>query len=344
MTMKRVVSIAFAISILIGCGDSEPQRQEITVQGQAQGTTYTVLYISEDGINHQRAIDSLLIVIDNSMSTYNRNSAITKWNNSEDGSEFELDEHFIKVFDVSEEVHDQTRGLFDPAIGSLLKLWEGQDLTTEPKVDSAVIDSTKAYIGIDNIRNEGSKLLKLRKDNVELNFNAVAQGYTVDVLGKLLEDKGIQNYMVEVGGEVKVKGTNMQDTLWRIGIDRPMPDLQERELEAIVHLDNKALATSGNYRKFYLKDGKKYSHTIDPTTGYPVEHNLLSATVVADNCAKADAVATALMVMGLERAKSFLAKNTEYQGLLIYEDEKGKMVTYTTEGLNHFIELNPSKK
>ncbi len=340
----RELLYVFGFVLLFGCRENEPKNHKITVNGYAQGTTYSIVYISEDGENYQRAIDSTLIEIDNSMSTYNKNSIISRWNASIKGDDVLLDENFMKVLTISEKVNDKTGGLFDPAIGSLIRLWEFNGEDGIPIADSSIIDSVKAYIGFHNIRNEGNKLYKLREDNVELNFNAVAQGYTVDVLGGLLEKRGITNYMVEVGGEVKAKGINMEDTLWRIGIDKPLPDLQEREIEAIIHLNNKALATSGNYRKFYEKDGKKYSHTINPITGYPVEHNLLSATVIADECAYADAYATAFMVMGLEESKKFLQKHPELEALLIFSDENGLMQTFMTIGLESKIELNPNKK
>jgi thiamine biosynthesis lipoprotein len=337
--MKNVF-FTLSVVLLIGCGDSASVKQKIVVDGFAQGTTYNVTYISYDGVNYQRSIDSLLIEIDNSLSTYQKKSLISKFNKSD--SLAETDELFTAVFDISKEVYEQTNGLFDPTIAPVVNAW-GFGFENLHSTDSVVIDSLLKFVDFTKINLNGLQVIK-DEEGMMLDFNAVAQGYSVDVLASLLEKKGIENYLVEVGGELKAKGLNINDTLWRIGIDRPLPDLQEREIEAIVNLENKALATSGNYRKFYEKDGMKYSHTINPKTGYPVEHNLLSATVVTGNCGYADAYATSFMVMGLQDSKDFLSKHQEIEALLIYSDEKGDLQTFITEGLNKFIELNPDKK
>ena len=340
--MKNYIYIIAGL-LLVACGEEIPVKQQMEVSGFAQGTTYKILYISDDGVDYQRSIDSLLIEIDNSMSTYNKNSLISKWNKSSKGDGIMLDINFNKVYNVSAEVYKLTGGAFDPTVGRFIELWEGGFVSNIP--DSLSIFIAQYSVGMDKVekRSVNNILYKLNSQ-LELNFNAVAQGYTVDVLGELLQSKGINNYLVEVGGELRAKGINLKDTLWRVGIDRPLPDLKEREIEAIVHLNNLSLATSGNYRKFYEKDGMKYSHTINPKTGYPVQHNLLSATVITDECAYADAYATAFMVMGLEKSKTFLSDHNELMALLIYSDENGDLQTYTTNNLLKFIELNPDKK
>ena len=337
--MKNVFYV-LSVVLLISCGESAPVKQKIVVDGFAQGTTYNVTYISYDGVNYQRSIDSLLIEIDNSLSTYQKKSLISKFNQSD--SLGETDKLFTAVFDISKDVYEQTNGLFDPTIAPVVNAW-GFGFENLHSTDSTVIDSLLIYVDFTNVSLKGNNILKEMK-GMMLDFNAVAQGYSVDVLAFFLDKKGINNYLVEVGGELKAKGLNINDTLWRIGIDRPLPDLQEREMEAIVNLENKALATSGNYRKFYEKDGMKYSHTINPKTGYPVEHNLLSATVVTDYCGYADAYATSFMVMGLQESKDFLSKHKEIEALLIYSDEKGDLQTFITEGLKKFIELNADIK
>lgn len=330
-----------AIFMLFSCGQDAPLKQEIKISGYAQGTTYSVLYVTEDGVNHQRSIDSLLIEIDNTMSTYQKKSLISKWNNSEAGLLLD-DNHFINVFNISKKVFKESGGLFDPTIAPVVNAW-GFGFENYKEVDSVLIDSLLSFVNFQKLRIEfDTKLSKLNK-SVRLDFNAVAQGYTVDVLGELLEKRGINNYLVEVGGELRAKGNNIKDTLWRVGIDKPLPNLKEREIEAIVSLDNLSLATSGNYRKFYEKDGKKYSHTINPKTGYPVEHNLLSATVITNECAYADAYATAFMVMGLEKSKAFLETHKDLMALLIFSDENGDLQTFTTNNLTKYIELNPNK-
>jgi len=334
--MKKVIYSALMM-LLASCGETVPSKQKIVVDGFAQGTTYNVTYISNDGINHQRSIDSLLIEIDNSLSTYQKKSLISKFNQSD--SLGEIDPLFTAVFDISKAVYDQTNGLFDPTVAPVINAW-GFGFENLYTADSVVIDSLLSFVDFTKITIANQQISKEKK-GMMLDFNAVAQGYSVDVLAELLEKRGIENYLVEVGGELKAKGVNINDTLWRIGIDRPLPNLQEREIEAIVNLDNKALATSGNYRKFYEKDGMKYSHTINPKTGYPVAHNLLSATVVTDNCGYADAYATSFMVMGLQKSKDFLFEHKEIDALLIYSDEKGDLQTFITDGLINFIELNP---
>lgn len=330
-----------AIFMLFSCGQDAPLKQEIKISGYAQGTTYSVLYVTEYGVNHQRSIDSLLIEIDNSMSTYQKKSLISKWNNSEAGLVLD-DNHFINVFNISKKVFKESGGLFDPTIAPVINAW-GFGFENYNDVDSTLIDSLLTFVNFQKLKLEiDNKLSKFNK-SVQLDFNAVAQGYTVDVLGELLEKRGINNYLVEVGGELRSKGNNIKDTLWRVGIDKPLPNLKEREIEAIVSLDNLSLATSGNYRKFYEKNGMKYSHTINPKTGYPVQHNLLSATVIAKECAYADAYATAFMVMGVEKSKVFLQNHKDLMAFLIFSDENGDLQTFTTNNLTKYIELNPNK-
>lgn len=337
--MRKVIYSALLV-LLVSCGETPPVKQKIVVQGYAQGTTYNVSYISENGIDYQRSIDSLLIEIDNSLSTYQKKSLISKFNQSD--SIGAADELFKAVFDISKSVYGQTNGLFDPTIAPIVNAW-GFGFENLYATDSSTIDSLLAFVDFNKITIVKTQVLKEER-GMMLDFNAVAQGYSVDVLADLLEKKGIENYLVEVGGELKAKGLNLNDTLWRIGIDRPLPDLAEREIEAIINLENKALATSGNYRKFYEKDGVKYSHTINPKTGYPVEHNLLSATVITTSCGYADAYATSFMVMGFQESKVFLSAHNEIEALLIYNDEKGDLQTFITPGLTKFIELNLDKK
>jgi len=326
--------------LLLACGGSIPSKQKIVVDGFAQGTTYNVTYISMDGVNHQRAIDSMLIEIDNSLSTYQKRSIISRFNQID--SVLEVDKMFIDVFNVSKEVYFASNGAFDPTVAPVVNAW-GFGFENLYSTDSVAIDSLIQFVDFNKITLTDGKVMKENK-GMMLDFNAVAQGYSVDVLCDLLEERGVDNYLVEVGGELKAKGLNMNDTLWRIGIDRPLPDLKEREIEAIINLDNKSLATSGNYRKFYEKDGVKFSHTINPKTGYPVNHSLLSVTVVADDCGVADAYATTFMVLGIEKTKELLRGNKSLDALLIYSDENGDLQTFTTEGLINYIELNPYKK
>ncbi len=336
--MRNFVIVVISF-FLLSCGE-EQVKQEIKVNGFAQGTTYHVSYVSMDGIDYQRAIDSLLIEVDNSMSTYQNKSIISKFNQAD--SIMEVDQLFLDVLNISKKVYQESDGAFDPTVAPIVNAW-GFGFENINNTDSSTIDSLLTFVGLDKI-NIMDNLVMKEKKGVMLDFNAIAQGYTVDVLCKMLELRGINNYMVEVGGELKVRGNNINDTLWRIGIDKPLPDLKERELQAVVNLDNKALATSGNYRKFYEKNGMRYAHTINPKTCYPVQHSLLSATVLADNCALADAYATVFMVVGLEKSKAILESKKELDGLLIYSDENSELKTYVTPNLDNYIELNSGKK
>lgn len=333
--MKKLLLITVLSSIL-GCGGSGNQKQEIKVEGYAQGTTYHVSYISFDGINYQRSIDSLLIEIDNSLSTYQERSIISRFNQSD--STQKVDKMFLDVFNDAKTVFEQTEGAFEPTIAPVVNAW-GFGFKNLENTDSTFIDSLMQYVDFNNVSIKDSLAIK-SNPNIMLDFNAIAQGYSVDVLADFLELRGIENYMVEVGGELRVKGVNLNDTLWRIGIDKPIENNDSRELQAIISLDGKALATSGNYRKFYEKDGVKYSHTINPKTGYPVQHTMLSATVITNTCSLADAYATSFMVMGLEKSKQFLEKHPEIEVMFIYMNEKNEIETFATQEISKFIELN----
>lgn len=332
--MKKLVG-AMLLLTLFGCSN-ESKIDTIEINGFAQGTTYHIIYMNSNGENFQRSIDSLLIEIDNSLSTYNKKSTITRFNNAD--SVCEVDKMFMDVFNRSKEVYLETDGAFDPTVAHLVNAW-GFGFKNIANTDSTTIDSLLKFVNFDAITIEKNTAIKTNK-NLMLDFNAIAQGYSVDVIANFLADKGIENYMVEIGGEVKARGKNKDQKLWRIGIDKPIENQTERTLEAVANLNNKALATSGNYRKFYEKDGIKYSHTLNPKTGYPVHHSLLSATVITDNCALADAYATVFMVVGLEKAKEILSQKKNLQAVLIFENEKKELETFISEDLKKFIELN----
>ncbi|MBV6484189.1 MAG: FAD:protein FMN transferase [Flavobacteriales bacterium] len=332
--MKKI-GFVFAFLTILACSN-EKKSSLISIEGEAQGTTYHIAYINSNGVNYQRAIDSLLIEIDKSLSTYHKTSIITKFNQAD--SLVEIDEMFTDVFNLSKQVYQESEGAFNPTVAHLVNAW-GFGFKNIENTDSSTIDSLLKFVDFDAISIIDNKVVKTNK-NLMLDFNAIAQGYSVDVIADFLANQGIENYMVEIGGEVKVKGKNDKNNLWRIGIDKPVENETERTLEAVVNLNNQALATSGNYRKFYEKDGAKYSHTLNPKTGYPVRHSLLSATVITDNCALADAYATVFMVVGIEKAKEILAKNNKIKAVLIFENENKQLETYVSEELVDFIELN----
>ena len=247
------------------------------------------------------------------------------------------DRYFQEVFKKSIEISKNTGGLFDVTVGPLINAW-GFGPGKQMKMDSLLVDSLRSFTGYHLVHLQGNKLIK-EKPAVTLDFNAIAQGYTVDLLAGYLEEKGIVNYLVELGGEVKAKGKKDNNSYWRVGIDQPNEIYTTgRPLQAVVELKDGALATSGNYRKYIEEDGKKYTHIINPKTGYPSKHNLLSATVIASDCMTADAYATAFMVMGLETAKKFVSAN-KHLNLEVYfiYDQNGKWETYASERVKEWL-------
>ncbi len=335
--MKFIFVSSVAFLLLINC--NQKSNKTIKIAGNAQGTTWQITWLSENNLNYKEAIDSILKRIDLSLSTYVPASIISAINKNDTGAI--VDDYFIEVFNKSIEVSEKTKGLFDVTVAPIINVW-GFGFSKKATVDSSMIDSLLDFVGYKMVRLEGKKLVK-EKAQTMLDFNAIAQGYTVDVLAAYLESKGIINYLVEVGGEVKAKGKKNNEEYWTIGIDQPNENPTDgRPLKAIVKLKDRALATSGNYRRFYEENGKKYAHIIDPFTGYPAKNNLLSATVLADDCMTADAYATALMVMGLEKSKQFLSEHKELslEVFFIY-DENGDWKTYASETLKEWVEEVP---
>jgi thiamine biosynthesis lipoprotein len=311
--------------LLFGCGN-QPYKPMAEYSGYAQGTTFHIICDSS-AKELDREIEQLFKEVDYSMSLWDSTSIISRFNKSKNG--LWVDEHFYTVFELSRRIYDETGGAFNPAVYPLVQLWGfGADRFSE---DSVAEKNTRAdsllkwtkfsdFTLTETVRDSaGKKFRWLGKRHPEnkLDFNGIAQGYTVDLLCTFLDKKGIENYMVEVGGEVRAKGANRQMKPWQIGIDKPTPEGETRIIQAIVNLENKSLATSGNYRKFYEKDGKKFSHTIDPATGKPAENMLLSTSVFAPTAAEADAYATAFMVMGAGKATEFLRSRKQLSAYLI---------------------------
>ncbi len=328
--IKFLFPILIGLVLISACHSKE--NKLITIEGEAQGTTWHISYLSEDGHNHKMAIDSILKDIDQSLSTYVPVSIISRINNNEPN--ILVDPYFIDVFNKSMEVSQRTGGLFDVTVGPLVNAW-GFGFSKKANIDSTRIDSILQYIDYKMLKLDGNRLIKQKKE-MQLDFNAIAQGYTVDVLASYLEKKGVDNYLVELGGELLAKGKKNTEN-WKVGIDHPTQNTSsERKLEAIIELNNRALCTSGNYRKFYEEDGKRFAHILDPRTGFPARQNILSATVIADDAMTADAYATSFMVMGLERSKQFLAENKDLnlEVFFIY-DENNTWKTYTSESLKN---------
>jgi thiamine biosynthesis lipoprotein len=305
--------------------------------GFTQGTTYSITYeiklsTKTDKIN--RAIELRLLDIDSSLSVYNQASLISSINRGEDVL---VDSLFADVFRVSSTVSQMTDGLFDITVGPLVKAWGfGPDSFT--RFDSTRVDSLLEFVGFEKVKLVNSRVVK-SDERITLDVNAVAQGYSVDVICSLLDSYNIKNYLVEIGGEVRTKGSK-GDSLWRIGLDKPFENNNSpgEALFAVVELENSALATSGNYRKFYVdENGSKFVHTINPKSGSPARHSLLSATIIAPDCATADAFATACMVAGFEAAVELINKYEHIEGYLIYSGDKGEYLTWVSNGISDRI-------
>lgn len=296
--------------------------------GTIFGTFYHITYQSSESL--LQGIEAELQKVDQSLSPFNKQSVITAINNNTD---MQVDEMFRTVFQTAMKVSEETDGDFDITVSPLVNLW-GFGFKNDLLPDSSKVDSLRQIIGYQKVKLVGNKI---QKDDARmmLDCSSIAKGYGVDVVANYLRSKGVQNFMVEIGGEVVTQGMSDRQKPWRIGITKPVDDPtgSSQELQEILQLENEALATSGNYRNFRVENGKKYAHTINPHTGYPVSHNLLSATVIAQNCMIADAYATSFMVMGLEKAKAFLENHPELTAYLIYSDESGNNQVFYTPSL-----------
>jgi FAD:protein FMN transferase len=333
--MRSIFYAIVTFLLLISC--NREIINTIKISGAAQGTSYNIIYLAGQHANYRQAIDSILKRIDFSLSTYQTGSIISKLNRND--SVVIVDEYFSDVFNKSIEVSEKTKGSFDVTVAPIVNAY-GFGFTKREKVDQNLIDSLLKYIGYKKVRLVEKKLIK-DIPQVKLDFNAIAQGYTVDVLASFLEGKGVKNYMVEVGGELRTKGKKLNDSSWTVGIEQPdETNADGTLLKAVITIKDKSLATSGNYKKFYIEDGKKYAHIIDPFTGYPAKNNLLSTTVIADDCMTADAYATAFMVMGLEKSKQFLTVNKDLnlEVFFIYDDN-GVSKTYTSEKFKENVKM-----
>lgn len=321
------------LGIILSCSSPKTSKL-IKFNGQTQGTYYAVTYYDIDGRNLQNEIEDLLKDFDQTASMWVETSIISKINRN--NSRVEINQDFTELFNLSNEVYQKSEGAFDPTIGPLVNAW-GFGFADRMKVNQHVIDSLLPLVDFTKVRLEGNMISKA-DERIQFDFNAIAQGYSVDLIGRYLEENGIENYLLDIGGEVLGKGKKPSDESWRVGIEKPADNAAYGEgLKAIVNLNNKALATSGNYRKFYEEGGVRYSHTIDPNTGYPVQHTLLSVSVLANDCASADAYATVFMVMGLEKAKAFLYDSRNMDAYFIYSDKDGNLKTYFSEGFKEII-------
>lgn len=326
---------ALLVLILAGVACSGPKAlKQYKMTGAAQGTYYSITYFSSSDENLQPAVDSLLRQFDRSVSSYLPASIISGLNRND--SDARADDIFETIFNKSMEISANTGGAFDITVGPLVNLW-GFGLSKREEVTRAMVDSLLPLIDYRNVRLANGKLEK-KDQRIKVDFNAIAQGYTSDWLARFFESKGISDYLIDVGGEVLGKGSKPDGRRWNVAIEMPAKNMDdERKIQAVLTLENMAVSTSGSYRKYYEDNGVRYSHTIDPSTGYPVKHNLLSVSVLAADCMTADAYATAFMVMGVEKSKEFLSKHPGLEAYFISDDGKGAYALYWTPGFDRYL-------
>ncbi|MEQ8338515.1 MAG: FAD:protein FMN transferase [Cyclobacteriaceae bacterium] len=335
MSRKLVIRIILSIGLLILIFQfftSQPEVEPVHLEGKTMGSiVYNVKYTDEDNTNYKTEVDSILISLNNSLSTYINDSEISRLNQLQEIQN--PSDMFKVVMKKSEEIWIATYGAFDPTIGPLVNAW-GFGPNGKPNfLDSVVVDSLIQYVGF------GKLLFSQEKIAIEpgmyLDFSAIAKGYAVDLVAEFLEKKKVKNYMVEIGGEVRVKGNNEKGDPWKIGIEDPLVSRLERKLLAITELSDISMATSGNYRNYYEVDGKTIAHTIDPRTGFNAQNNVLSASVFARECVTADAYATAIMVLGLDASKALLSENN-IDAIIVYSEDE-EIGAYVSENISSVV-------
>ena len=322
MNKKKLLwQVPFLLLLIIGSVLVIRQQHTTPYQhneGQIFGTFYHITYQSDT--DYQKEIVAELQKVDQSLSPFNKTSIISSINNNQP---IKVNKMFEEVFHLAESISKETDGAFDITVAPLVNTW-GFGFKQGKEPTKQVVDSLMNLIGYQKVSLANGQIKK-QNPNIMLDCSAIAKGYGSDIVARFLKKKGIENFMVEIGGEIVTCGNSEKRVPWRIGVNKPTDDSlnQSQEIQTVLNVTNKAMATSGNYRNFYYKNGKKYAHTIDPKTGYPVQHNILSATVLTDNCATADAYATSFMVLGLDGAKKILAKHPDLLAYLIYSDAKG---------------------
>ena len=333
---KRLIwQLPFLVLLIVGTVLIIRQQRSTPYQKNAGlifGTTYSVVYQYDEDL--QKEIEAELRKVDDEFSMFNSQSLVTRLNKGENP---ELSSNFIDIFKLARQVSDDTNGAFDITVAPLVNAW-GFGFKNEQMPTKEQVDSLRQLVGFHHVELKGNSIT-MKKPGMMLDFSAIAKGYGVDVVASLLERHDIKNFMVEIGGEITTRGINPERVPWKIGVNKPCEDAlnESHELQTILNVTDKSMATSGNYRNFYVKDGKKYAHTIDPKTGYPVQHTLLSATVLADRCATADAYATSFMVLGIDGAKQILERHKELMAYLIFTDRKGNLAVWYSPSLKDKI-------
>ena len=328
--MKKVLLLIMSLMVLASCGK---QPQKVILQGLAQGSYYAITYFDEQGRNFQQEIDSIFHAVDVSVNLWVDTSVISKVNRNE---EVTLDNIFIDNFNIAQEAARLSDGYFDPTISPIVAAW-GFSYKHGDTITPQLIDSLKQLVDYRNIRIEDGKVVKANPA-MTLDFNAIAQGYTSDLIASFLDSRGINNYLVDTGGEIIARGEKPNDQQWIVGIEKPADNWDsEQVVHTRIALRNKGLVTSGSTRKYVERNGKRYSYCIDPKTGYPVEHNVLSVTVLAENSVWADALASICMVMGMEKSLPLIDNMDGVEAYYIYVNEQNALETFATEGFAKLV-------
>ncbi len=317
--IKKIFYVLVVIVVFIAACKQEKKLEEVKLEGFVFGTTYHITYL--DAVDHQKSIDSLFYLVNKSLSTYMPTSDISKINKGD--STVVIDDLFLEVFQKSKRIYKETNGYFDPTVCSLVNAWGFGYKREKRDLDSIQVRELMNQVGLDKVTLKGRNIQK-KFPEACLDFNSIAKGYGIDVVGRFLESKNVENYLVEIGGEIRARGKNSRNKNWKVAIDDPNDD-GTRSVSRFIELSNQSMASSGNYRKFRVgANGQKYVHTINPKTGFATESNLLSATVYGTvDCADVDAYATAFMAMGLDKTKQFLVKHPKIKVILLYVNEKG---------------------
>ncbi|MEZ4816808.1 MAG: FAD:protein FMN transferase [Flavobacteriaceae bacterium] len=328
--MRKLLFI-LGLGLLLGC--EEKAEQLLLLQGNAFGTTYSIQYYSQKEFDAQKGIDSVFAAVNKSVSTYIPDSDISKINQGD--STVVIDAIFKEVFLLSEKIHQQSQGYFDPTVGVLRNAYGFGDTKPLQKLDSLTLDSLRQYVGFSKVKLTAEGTIQKQFSEIYFDFNAVAKGYGIDCLGRYLESQGVANYLIELGGELRSKGQHLEkQKSWVVGIETIDSELENRSYSHTVTIENEGMASSGNYRKFRIDSltGKKYVHTINPLTGEAEESNVTSATVLAKTCAEADAYATTFMAMGLEKSQQLLSVLEGVEAYLTYIDANHQSQVFVTEG------------
>lgn len=348
MHLIRRIFILIAVAFLFGSCQTENSipLPYVKISGETMGTYYAITYSEKDGENFKQSIDSLLQALNKEVNTYDPSSTISQFNKAEKEIPVQIGgtakTHFLTNFEKAKEVHKTTGGDLDVTIMPLTNYWGfGARKEAVTIVDSLKVDSLINFVGISNVKLEkrgDTTFLQKILPGVMLDFNSLAKGYGVDLVGKLLSDKGCENYLVEIGGEVVAKGVNDKNKIWNIAVNDPSEGAGLTDFVAVLPLENKGMATSGNYRNYYEVEGGRYGHTLNPSTGFPESHTLISASIVAPDCMTADALATACMVKGPNGAFEMIDNLEGVDGFLVFRNEEGTLSYKYTPGLEPYFD------